>query len=150
MNRAAATAAPAMPGAEELARVSDELGHDAPALTAWALGLGQRLGLRAIVTTNFRPFEAVILHMACRVQPDVPVVWMDSGYNTAATYRFADALTRQLGLNLHAYLPRRTRAHREALEGPAPALDDPRHAAFTEEVKLEPFARALREMAPRI
>ena len=34
MNRAAATAAPAMPGAEELARVSDELGHDAPALTA--------------------------------------------------------------------------------------------------------------------
>ena len=43
MNRAAATAAPAMPGAEELARVSDELGHDAPALTAWALGLGQRL-----------------------------------------------------------------------------------------------------------
>ena len=62
MNRAAATAAPAMPGAEELARVSDELGHDAPALTAWALGLGQRLGLRAIVTTNFRPFEAVILH----------------------------------------------------------------------------------------
>lgn len=150
MNRAAATAAPAMPGAEELARVSDELGHDAPALTAWALGLGQRLGLRAIVTTNFRPFEAVILHMACRVQPDVPVVWMDSGYNTAATYQFADALTRQLGLNLHAYLPRRTRAHREALEGPAPALDDPRHAAFTEEVKLEPFARALREMAPRI
>ena len=63
MNRAAATAAPAMPGAEELARVSDELGHDAPALTAWALGLGQRLGLRAIVTTNFRPFEAVILHI---------------------------------------------------------------------------------------
>ena len=146
MNRAAATAAPAMPGAEELARVSDELGHDAPALTAWALGLG----LRAIVTTNFRPFEAVILHMACRVQPDVPVVWMDSGYNTAATYQLADALTRQLGLNLHAYLPRRTRAHREALEGPAPALEDPRHAAFTEEVKLEPFARALREMAPRI
>ena len=29
MNRAAATAAPAMPGAEELARVSDELNHNA-------------------------------------------------------------------------------------------------------------------------
>mgnify|MGYP002754423839 CR=1 FL=1 len=144
MNRAAATA---MPGAEELARVSDELGHDAPALTAWALGLGQRLGLRAIVTTNFRPFEAVILHLATRVQPDVPVVWMDSGYNTEATYRTADELTRRLALKLHIYHPRRSRAHREAIDGPAPSPDDPRHAVFTEEVKLEPFARALREMA---
>ena len=129
-----------------LAEVNADLGRDAPALVRWALGLGQR----AIVTTNFRPFEAVILHMVTRVQPDVPVVWMDNGYATEATYRFADEVTRQLKLNLQIYLPRRSRAHREALEGPAPALDDPRHAAFTEEVKLEPFARALRETAPRV
>jgi phosphoadenosine phosphosulfate reductase len=130
----------------DLARVNAELGRDAPALVAWALGLNQP----AIVTTNFRPFEAVILHLVTRVQPDIPVIWMDNGYNTAATYRFADELTRQLGLNLKIYLPRRTRAHREAVDGPAPALDDPRHAAFTEEVKLEPFVRALRETAPGV
>ena len=129
-----------------LAEVNADLGRDAPALVRWALGLGQR----AIVTTNFRPFEAVILHMVTRAQPDVPVVWMDNGYNTEATYRFAAEVTRQLKLNLQIYLPRRSRAHREALEGPAPALDDPRHAAFTEEVKLEPFARALRETAPKV
>ena len=129
-----------------LAEINADLGRDAPALVRWALGLGQR----AIVTTNFRPFEAVILHMVTRVQPDVPVVWMDNGYATEATYRFADEVTRQLKLNLQIYLPRRSRAHREALEGPAPALDDPRHAAFTEEVKLEPFARALRETAPKV
>ena len=129
-----------------LAEVNADLGRDAPALVRWALGLGQR----AIVTTNFRPFEAVILHMVTRVQSDVPVVWMDNGYNTEATYRFADEVTRQLKLNLQIYLPRRSRAHRDAVEGPAPALDDPRHAAFTEEVKLEPFARALRETAPRV
>lgn len=132
--------------AAELARVNAELGRDAQALVAWALGLGQR----AIVTTNFRPFEAVILHLVTRVQPDVPVIWMDNGYNTEATYRFADAVTRQLGLNLQIYLPKRSRAHREAVEGATPALDDPRHAAFTEEVKLEPFARALRETAPQV
>ena len=129
-----------------LAEVNADLGRDAPALVRWALGLGQR----AIVTTNFRPFEAVILHMVTRVQPDVPVVWMDNGYNTEATYRFADEVSQQLKLNLQIYLPRRSRAHREAVEGPAPALDDPRHAAFTEEVKLEPFARALRETAPKV
>ena len=130
----------------DLAQVNAELGRDAQALVNWAVGLD----LPTIVTTNFRPFEAVILHMVTRARPDVSVVWMDNGYNTEATYRFADAVTKQLGLNLKIYLPLRSRAHREAVEGPTPALDDPRHAAFTAEVKLEPFARALRETAPRV
>ena len=129
-----------------LSAVNAELGHDAAGLVRWAVGLGQP----TIVTTNFRPFEAVILHMVSQALPNVPVVWMDNGYNTEATYQFADAVTKQLGLNLKIYLPRRSRAHREAVEGATPALDDPRHAAFTEEVKLEPFARALRETAPKV
>ena len=130
----------------DLGRINAELGHDASALVAWALGLGKR----AIVTTNFRPFEAVILHLVTRMQPDVPVVWMDNGYNTPATYRYADEVSRLLGLNLKIYLPLRSRAHREAVDGPTPAIDAPGHAAFTQEVKLEPFARALRETGPEV
>ena len=130
----------------DLADINSSLGHDAQGLVNWAVGLG----LTSIVTTNFRPFEAVILHMCARAQPDMRVIWMDNGYNTDATYQFADEVTKQLGLNLSINLPRRSRAHREAVEGAVPALDDPRHAAFTEEVKLEPFARALRETAPQV
>ena len=129
-----------------LAQINTDLGRNAPGLVAWALALSQP----AIVTTNFRPFEAVILHMVTSARPDVPVVGMDNGLNTEATYRFVDEVTRRLKLNLHIYLPRRSRAHREAVDGPTPALDDPRHAAFTEEVKLEPFARALFETAPKV
>ena len=130
----------------DLAHINATIGRDAPGLVQWALGLGKP----SIVTTNFRPFEAVILHLVTQVQPDVPVIWMDNGYNTEATYRYADEVTKQLGLNLKIYLPLRSRAHREAVDGPLPALDDPRHAAFTQEVKLEPFARALRETAPQV
>ena len=130
----------------DLARINAALGRDAPGLVQWALGQAQP----AIVTTNFRPYEAVILHLVTQAQPDVPVVWMDNGYNTEATYRYADEVTKLLKLNLRIYLPLRSRAHREAVEGPTPALDDPRHAAFTQEVKLEPFARALRETAPQV
>lgn len=126
--------------------INEQYGDDPEALTRWALSLGKR----AICTTNFRPFEAVILHMVTQVQPDIPIVWMDSGYNTEATYRFADEVARRLELNLTIYHPQRSRAHREALEGPTPSIDDPRHAAFTEEVKLEPFQRALDEMAPEV
>ncbi|WP_106478561.1 phosphoadenosine phosphosulfate reductase domain-containing protein [Phytohalomonas tamaricis] len=130
----------------DLDAINRDLGNDPQKLVEWALGLGKP----AICTTNFRPFEAVILHMVSRVQPDIPVVWMDSGYNTPATYAFADEVTQKLGLNRIIYLPKRTRAHREAVEGELPSLDDPRHAAFTQEVKLEPFERALREMNPTV
>ncbi|MEQ5801384.1 phosphoadenosine phosphosulfate reductase family protein [Halomonas sp. H10-9-1] len=131
---------------ETLDIINRDLGQDPEALIRWALDQGTR----PICTTNFRPFEAVILHMVSRQRPDIPVVWMDHGYNTEATYRFADALVRRLDLNLISYLPRRTRAHREALEGPFPGIDDPHHGAFTQEVKIEPFERALGEMAPDV
>lgn len=130
----------------DLDAINQKYGQNPQQLIAWALGLGKP----AICTTNFRPYEAVMLHMLTQVKPDIPVIWMDSGYNTEATYRFADEVTKRFNLNLKIYLPRRSRAHREALEGAVPALDDPRHAAFTEEVKLEPFARALQETAPQV
>ena len=141
-----AIARPALDTDFDLADINARLGRDAQGLVDWAVGLDRP----TIVTTNFRPFEAVILHMVTRARADVPVVWMDNGYNTEATYRFADELAKQLDLDLRIYLPRRSRAHREAVDGATPALDDPRHAAFTEEVKLEPFARALRETAPQV
>jgi phosphoadenosine phosphosulfate reductase len=65
----------------DFARINTELGRNAEGLVDWAIGLGQP----SIITTNFRPFEAVILHMVTRIKRDVPVVWMDNGYNTEAT-----------------------------------------------------------------
>ncbi|MCS2608977.1 phosphoadenosine phosphosulfate reductase family protein [Halomonas dongshanensis] len=132
--------------AAELDSIIREREHSPEALIEWAFTQGER----PICTTNFRPFEAVILHMVTQVRPDVPIVWMDSGYNTEATYRFADELIQRLNLNIVTYIPKRTRAHREALDGPMPGIDDPRHDAFTREVKLEPFERALKEMRPDV
>lgn len=105
----------------------------------------------AIVSTNFRPGEAAILHLVTQAKPDIPVLWVDHGYNTPDTYRFADQVITQLNLNVHLYTPRRTSAHREAVDGGIPSLDEQeRHDAFTDEVKLEPFRRGLAEMAPSV
>jgi len=130
----------------DLDAVNRDLGRDTEGLIAWALAQDPQ----AIITSNFRPFTAAILHLVTRQRPQIPVVWMDSGYNTPATYQYADALTARLQLNRRIYQPRRSRAHREAIDGPVPALETPEHAAFTEEVKLEPFARALRDLQPKI
>ncbi|MBP5981997.1 MAG: phosphoadenosine phosphosulfate reductase family protein [Halomonas sp.] len=129
-----------------LEAINRDLSNNPQALIEWALTQGER----PICTTNFRPFEAVILHMVTQLRPDMPIVWMDSGYNTEATYQFADAVIKRLNLNMVSFLPKRTRAHREALEGVTPDIDDPRHEAFTQEVKIEPFERALSEMRPDV
>ena len=131
----------------DLARVNAELGQDTEALIDWALALGRR----PVVTSNFAPFSAVLLHLLSQRRPDIPVLWIDTGYSTPATYRVAEEIVARLKLNLLVYQPSRSRARREALEGPPPGLGEPeRLAAFTREVKLEPFARAVGELRPEV
>lgn len=109
------------------------------------------LGDKTIATTHFGPFEAVILHHIFRLTPKMPVICVDHGYNTAATYEFARKLTERLQLDVHYYTPRVTRARRNAVLGGMPTIEEgDAHQLFTEEVKLEPFARAFAEHQPDI
>lgn len=122
----------------------------APEIVRWAL---DRAEGRAVVSTNFRPYEAVILHLVTREQPDIPVIWVDHGYNRPATYRHAEQLRSLLRLNLHVYHPRLSAAHYDAIYGPPPAPgleNEERLKAFSAVMKLEPFRRAMRELAPRV
>src|SRR4051812_30737265 len=117
-------------------------------IVRWAVA---RAGGRAVVSTNFRPYEAVILHLAVQVQPDIPVLWVDHGYNRPATYRHAEDLRARLKLNLKPYLPKLTAAHRDAIHGPIPTTED--EAAlkqFSALMKLEPFQRGMKELAPAV
>ena len=58
-----------------------------------------------ILTTNFRPYEVSILHLCTSIMPDLKIVWCDSGYNTKATYIYAEKIIADLNLNLHLYSP---------------------------------------------
>jgi phosphoadenosine phosphosulfate reductase len=134
---------------EEIVRWNTELRSQSPLeIVRWAVA--QAKG-RALVSTNFRPYEAAILHLAVQVQPDIPVLWVDHGYNRAATYRHAEALAALLKLNLKPYLPTLTPAHRDAIYGPLPDLaDEEGLKRFSRQMKLEPFQRGMRELAPTV
>jgi phosphoadenosine phosphosulfate reductase len=112
----------------------------------------EQVGGKAVVTTNFRPYEAVILHMATQVRPDMPVLWVDHGANLPETYRFAEATRKQLHLNIRAYVPKMTSAHWLALNGGNIPMPDEveRVEDFSRIMKLEPFERGMRELAPEI
>jgi phosphoadenosine phosphosulfate reductase len=120
-------------------------------IALWAVAHARETGGRAVVSTNFRPYEAVVLHLATQAQADIPVLWVDHGYNRPATYRHAEEVKNLLGLHLKAYLPKVTPAHRDAIDGPIPTPEDEGGLKkFSALMKLEPFQRGMRELAPTI
>lgn len=137
--------------ADQIAAANVQLGDGGPLDTVrWAIAQSEG---RAIVSTNFRPYEAVILHLVTQVQPDIRVLWVDHGYNRAATYRHGEALTRLLGLNIKAFVPRMTAAHYDAIHGGAPEPtpeNEERIKAFSAVMKLEPFQRGMKDLAPTV
>ena len=131
----------------DLAKINKELKEKSPVdIIRWVLSLKKK----AILTTNFGPHEAAIIHMALQVDPRIPVVWIDSGYNTKATYTFAHKLITDLHLNMQIYIPRLTKAYRDVVMGGTPDITNPHHEDFTSQVKLEPFERVLKELKPEV
>jgi phosphoadenosine phosphosulfate reductase len=132
----------------DLKAVNTELNKKTPQeIIKWALDLDKK----TIVTTNFGPHEAAILKMINEQTTDMPVICVDHGYNTEATYRFADKIIQRLSLSMHYYTPLVTAKRREVIYGGIPSIDDEKvHDDFTREVKLEPFARAMNEFKPEV
>ena len=136
---------------DQITKANAELRHkSALDIVKWAIA--QAKG-RAIVSTNFRPYEAVILHLATQAQADIPVLWADHGYNRPATYQHAEQLKKLLKLNIKGYVPKVTAAHYDAAFGGVPAPtpeNEERLKEFSAVMKLEPFLRGMKELAPTI
>ena len=131
---------------EKLQQLNLELNDKSPLeIAKWAVENAQN----AVVTTNFRPYEAAILYAASEAKKDIPVVWCDTGYNTPNTYRHAEEVIELLKLNIDLYVPKQTTSHRDIVMG-IPQIDDPLHKVFTEQVKLEPFKRAMANHKPDV
>ena len=87
-----------------------------PPLTA-CVGRHEQYGDKLVLSTSFGIQSAVMLHLVTTQIPDIPVIFIDTGYLFPETYRFAEALTERLTLNLKTYLPRQSAAQQEAVHG---------------------------------
>jgi phosphoadenosine phosphosulfate reductase len=113
---------------------------------AWAFA---RFGESLVLSTSFGAQSAVMLHLATRVAPAIPVVFIDTGYLFPETYLFADLLTKRLGINLKVYRAVESPAWIEARHGRlwekgAAGID-----AYNRIAKVEPMQRALSELGGR-
>lgn len=110
----------------------------------WAL---EEFGDRLVMSTSFGMQSAVLLHMATKVAPNIPVIWIDTGYLHKETYHFAEHLARRLSLNLKVYQSDISAARMEAFHGKLWDRDDEAsHRVYGVVRKVEPMARALREL----
>jgi phosphoadenosine phosphosulfate reductase len=118
-------------------------GMDAPARLRLAL---DHFGERIFLSTSFGIQSAVLLHMAVTLRPEIPVVWVDTGYLFPETYRFADTLTSRLGLNLKVYVPKFTAAYQEAVFGRRWEDGKEGIESYNRLNKVEPMNRAVNEL----
>ena len=133
----------------DLAKISAELAEQYPQdIIRWALSLGEPV----MSSTSFSQNAAVMLHLVTSVDRNVPIVWVDSGYNVPDAYRVAERLMKDLKPNMQIYTPEMTAERRNAIMGGIPHPDDTPELfrEFTRQVKLEPFSRALDELKPKI
>ncbi len=137
---------------DDLERANAEVaGMSASEVIRWAV-CGRGLG-RVVVSTNFRPYEGVVLHLAVGEQSGMPVLWVDHGHTREATDRFAGLLTGRLGLDLRRFEPLGSVAIPAAVHVPEDERtpeDDERIHEFSEKVKLEPFRRGMAELGPEV
>ncbi len=100
-----------------------------------------------VLSTSFGIQAAVMLHLATRVVPDIPVIWVDTGYLPPETYRFAEELTVRLGLNLETYQSDLSPAHMEAIHGRLWESGDLDALNLYDRIrKVEPMQRALNDL----
>lgn len=109
----------------------------------WAV---DRFGDGLVLTTSFGIQSAVMLHLVTRIAPKIPVVFVDTGYLFPETYRFAQALTDKLSLNLKTYVPAQTAAQQEALYGKQWEQGIDGLKRYNHLNKVEPMDRAVREL----
>jgi phosphoadenosine phosphosulfate reductase len=121
---------------------------DALEMIEWT---AQTFGDGLVMSTSFGVQAAVMLHLVTRVVPNVPVIWVDTGYLPPATYRFAEQLTTDLNLNLKVYQSPISPARMEAIYGRLWQKDDAEaFDRYDQMRKVEPMQRALQELGATV
>lgn len=128
---------------------------DAPALQAEMaeLDAGSRIRIlserfpgRVMATSSFGLQAAVMLQLMKLHAPDVPIVFVDTGYLFPETYRYAEELQEFIGFEPVVYVPTMTAARQEALKGRL--WEQGREGAdeYGRLNKIEPMNRALQDL----
>lgn len=110
---------------------------------AWSL---EHLPGEHVLTSSFGVQAAVLLHLVTQLRPNIPVIFIDTGYLFPETYQFVDALSERLKLNLKTFRNPQSPAWQEARFGKRWQQGLSGIEAYNRDNKVEPMEGALREL----
>jgi phosphoadenosine phosphosulfate reductase len=95
---------------------------------------------RACITSSFQAEDVVVLHMALQLQPNIPVLFLETGYHFPETITYRDKIAADWNLNLVVVEPEQSVADQEAQFGILNQTAPDRCCGLR---KVEPLFRAL-------
>ena len=91
-------------------------------------------------TCSFQAEDVLLLKLTLELRPNVPVLFLETGYHFADTYIYRDQIAREWGLNLQNLVPAKTVAEQEAEHGLLHQIAPDRCCALR---KVEPLFAAV-------
>ena len=111
-------------------------------ILSWAL---ETSGLERIaVASAFQSEGTVVMHLATRLRPNIPILFLETGYQFAETLAFKEQLAERLSLNVIDLVGEYTVARQAATFGPRLFERDPERCCDLN--KVQPMFHALREL----
>ncbi len=99
---------------------------------------------RVAIASAFQAEGTCVIHMGSRIRPDVPILFLETGFHFAETLAFKEQLTEMLGLNVVDLVGEETVDSQAQKYGPRLYERDPKLCC--ELNKVIPFDRALRDL----
>jgi phosphoadenosine phosphosulfate reductase len=95
----------------------------------------QKTGKKLFATSSFQTHSVVLLHIISRIDPDIPVYFVNTGYHFAETIRFRDEVTRMLGLNVINLNPHVPKTMQRNAQGNLLFTSDPDYCCYLNKVQ---------------
>jgi phosphoadenosine phosphosulfate reductase len=127
----------------DVEELNERFEHEEPQhIVRWAL---EDSGLeRVAVASAFQAEGTCLMHMATRIRPDVPVLFLETGFHFRETLEFRDRLADELRLNVVELHGRHTPESQAAEHGERLYERDPNRCCDIN--KVQPFTEALHEL----
>jgi phosphoadenosine phosphosulfate reductase len=94
------------------------------------------------LTCSFQAEDVLLTRLAIDIDPEIPVLFLDTGYHFPETYAYRDRIAREWNLNLVNLLPAKTVAEQEAEFGKLYEFAPDRCCGLR---KVEPLFKAVAE-----
>jgi len=102
--------------------------------------LAARENARVCLTSSFQAEDMAVLHLLRQRMPDLPVLFLDTGYHFSQTYEYRDRIAKEWSLHLVNVLPAQSVAEQESAFGILNQTDPTRCCQLR---KVDPLLGAL-------